>query len=228
MGVVEIPKGETGTIVCRVSIPLPEHCPCFEVSEEHPDLHLEIEGCLPVSSGHMVEKIRTHEWPSDLDLTEAFQRRPKVKEVNKVATTPDSAVHEVTVPVCAVISLHEKLRIMPTFSFHIKNGRESFVVASTSDKVRGFIAQLKAEIPGTMVEAINRGAVEDKVGLLTERQREIFHVAIRTGYWDVPRRTSLSEMAEHLAISKSTLSEHISMIERKLLHQIEEQHLARI
>ncbi len=52
---------------------------------------------------------------------------------------------------------------------------------------------------------------------LTRRQREILLRAIEEGYYDFPRRVTLSELAERLGISKSYLSETLMKVESKLL-----------
>ncbi len=52
---------------------------------------------------------------------------------------------------------------------------------------------------------------------LTLRQREILLRAIEEGYYDFPRRVTLSELAEKLGISKSYLSETLMKVESRLL-----------
>ncbi len=51
---------------------------------------------------------------------------------------------------------------------------------------------------------------------LTARQKEIFSSAIRRGYFDFPRRTSLTELAKELSIKPSTLSEILRKAESKI------------
>lgn len=52
---------------------------------------------------------------------------------------------------------------------------------------------------------------------LSERQREIFRLAQRRGYYRWPREVSASELAAELDISKTTLLEHLRKAEAKLL-----------
>lgn len=53
--------------------------------------------------------------------------------------------------------------------------------------------------------------------LLTDRQREILNVAVREGYYDVPRRASRDDLAETLGLSGGTVSEHLQKIEATVL-----------
>lgn len=50
------------------------------------------------------------------------------------------------------------------------------------------------------------GALEE---LLTDRQREVIAVADELGYFDVPRKATLSDVASEVGIEKSTAGEHI-------------------
>lgn len=52
---------------------------------------------------------------------------------------------------------------------------------------------------------------------LSERQREVFELAQREGYYTWPREVSASELADDLGISKTTMLEHLRKAEAKLL-----------
>jgi predicted DNA binding protein len=57
---------------------------------------------------------------------------------------------------------------------------------------------------------------------ISDPQREILHLASRQGYFDVPRRASLADLADDLAISSQAASERLrrgldSLVERTLL-----------
>jgi predicted DNA-binding protein YlxM (UPF0122 family) len=52
--------------------------------------------------------------------------------------------------------------------------------------------------------------------LLSQRQAEILDVALKVGYFDIPRKKSLSELAGDLGLSPSALSENLRRISKKL------------
>ena len=56
-----------------------------------------------------------------------------------------------------------------------------------------------------------------------KRQREVFEVASREGYWDVPRRINLTELAGLLNVAKSTLSNQLQRIESAVFHAFTEE-----
>ncbi|WP_267642984.1 helix-turn-helix domain-containing protein [Haloarchaeobius amylolyticus] len=56
--------------------------------------------------------------------------------------------------------------------------------------------------------------------LLSQRQREVFELARREGYYQWPREVSLQDLADELDISKTTFTEHLRKAEAKLLNDI--------
>jgi hypothetical protein len=59
----------------------------------------------------------------------------------------------------------------------------------------------------------------DPARLLTDRQRELLLAAVDLGYYDVPRRATLTEVAEHVGIAKSTCSETLQRVERTVVRE---------
>jgi predicted DNA binding protein len=52
---------------------------------------------------------------------------------------------------------------------------------------------------------------------LTPRQREVFEIACKAGYYNTPKRITLTELAQTLGLSESTFREHLRKAESKLL-----------
>lgn len=59
---------------------------------------------------------------------------------------------------------------------------------------------------------------DDRLEVLSPRQEEVFNTARDHGYYDWPRGTSATELAEKLNISKPTLLEHLRTAEAILLN----------
>lgn len=54
-------------------------------------------------------------------------------------------------------------------------------------------------------------------GIFTPLERETLRRAVASGYYDDPRQTSLAALADEFDVSKGTLSQRLSTIERKLV-----------
>lgn len=52
---------------------------------------------------------------------------------------------------------------------------------------------------------------------LTARQTEVLLAAVRAGYYEVPRRTNVLEIARHLSLGRSTTEEHLRAAESALI-----------
>ena len=61
--------------------------------------------------------------------------------------------------------------------------------------------------------------VEEDGDLLTDKQRQVVEKAHELGYYDTPRKVSLSEVAEELGIAKSTCSEMLHRAEGKVMSE---------
>lgn len=56
--------------------------------------------------------------------------------------------------------------------------------------------------------------------LLTERQREILTTAVEQGYYEVPRRATITDIADEMDRSVATVGEHLQKIEATVLSRL--------
>lgn len=61
---------------------------------------------------------------------------------------------------------------------------------------------------------------DDPLAALTDRQEEVLRTAVRTGYYEVPRGATTSEVASELELDPSTVTEHLQRAERALLTRL--------
>ena len=76
-----------------------------------------------------------------------------------------------------------------------------------------------AEITVESIEPANHANRAESFPLdrLSHRQREVFQLARRSGYYRHPKATSARELADELGVSTSTFHEHLHKAEQKLL-----------
>ena len=90
----------------------------------------------------------------------------------------------------------------------------SFMVP-TFDAYKGIIGDL--EKAGYKVNVRKIGKFEQQIGILTENQERIFWLALKSGFFDFPRKVGMAELAVKLGISSATLSEIMRRGTRRLL-----------
>lgn len=92
----------------------------------------------------------------------------------------------------------------------------SFIVP-TFEAYTSIISAL--EKAGHKVNVLKMGGFEPKIGVLTEKQERIFWLALKSGFFDYPRKIGLRQLSAKLGIRASTLSEIIRRGTRRLLKQ---------
>ena len=83
--------------------------------------------------------------------------------------------------------------------------------------MRALLEALRSSGVPAEIEAVRPGPLRGLTATLTERQREILRRAVLDGYFEVPRRISLTELARRVGVATSTLSVTIAVIEKKLV-----------
>lgn len=109
------------------------------------------------------------------------------------------------------------IHILPPYTY----GGEgiSIKVRGVPSGISDFLKIARKILPPDMVKVVeiesNTSIVES---LLTERQIECMKMAVRSGYYEHPKRINLRELAELMETPRSTLQEHLSRAEISLMH----------
>jgi predicted DNA binding protein len=100
----------------------------------------------------------------------------------------------------------------------IQDGQATVEVTASQDRLSTFGQQLEQFGMRFDVEFV-RGSVESSEQLLTDRQRELITAAVTEGYYDTPRQCTLTELADHLDMAKSTVSEMLHRAEETIIKE---------
>lgn len=101
--------------------------------------------------------------------------------------------------------------------FTLRDGKAVWELTAPQDRLSALADQLdEFGIPYT-VDQIQQHVGDEP--LLTERQRRLLEAAAEAGYYDTPRRCSLTELAEEVGLAKSTCSETLHRAEEKVVKQ---------
>lgn len=209
------------TVIADITVPAHTFA-LGRVLDDIPDIEIELERIVPLQ-----EAIIPLFWISGGDperIEASLHDHPKTENVTELTTADDETLYEVHWSpdinglVRALIDTRAKILeaigTADTWDFRLRftahEDLSEFNMALTED-----------DIPVTLRHIYNPTLPEDQ-STLSSDQREILLMAYRHGYFKVPRRTTLSDLAETEEISDSALSQHIrrgldALIEKTLL-----------
>jgi len=222
--VIPIRAGYRNMSLYEASFRVRHECPYREISERHPDLTIR-EWYL---SDCQVIEITAPGDPSDELLAEIDAIGTILHE-----SVDETGLHVVTQScLCSLedsiverFESHNCLYQPPTV--HRQGWEHYTVIAFDEGDVRALLRDLEAdrdievlsktsiaeqEIPHSMLAPVDR-LFED----LTERQLAALRLALESGYYEQPRKTSMRALADMTAVARSTYEEHLRKAENKLL-----------
>ncbi len=143
---------------------------------------------------------------------------PGVHRVEALREDADEAVLRVFFEGATFLPLLRSHGLVRQFPFPVQNGDARWTVVGPAAKVRALAARLRRD-PGVRLEAIGPGLAAESRPWLTARQREVLRHAVTSGYFEVPRRVTLSQLARQIGVAPSTLSVTLATVERKVLER---------
>lgn len=120
---------------------------------------------------------------------------------------------------CGLADTIRRTGVAPSFPFPVGPERDRWDVTGSPTRTRAFLEAIE-ETP-LEVETVYAGPNRTgRADLLTDRQREILEAAVEAGFYAYPRQTTLTELADELGIVKSTLSQSLMVIEKKVFQEL--------
>ena len=110
-----------------------------------------------------------------------------------------------------------ELLVVPPIEYD-SDGSIRFEIAGDQDALQSLIAKFPQHLSVSIDRLGEYDAYrESQAAALTDRQREVLDVAREQGYYEVPRQTSVREIADELGCSKSTVADHLRKAEARLV-----------
>lgn len=165
----------------------------------------------------VVETIRTHETTESVTIVESYDHQPADR-------------HSATLLIHSTYMEHTPMQILlyegylPFGAFgELAHGTMSFdLLVEDRDEISDAVALLR-EFGTVEVERISREFRRQIVPSVSEwtellesippRQQELLQVGLEMGYYDLPRRVTLQELADEVGIAKTTASQHLRKAE---------------
>ncbi len=199
----------------RLLAQLPDGPWVSEVSREFPDARFQVLTATPGDgAGFALVRITAPDVDAILDAMEAHDT---LAEVSVMAADEGMVTVQIEAGAPLLLVAAQQSGIPIEMPVEIQNGIARIDVTGEHDRVAEFGKQLRAMGLEFDVEYVQQRT--NPGGSLTERQRELLFAAVELGYYDVPRECTLTELAEHVGIAKSTCSETLQRVERTIVRE---------
>ena len=149
-------------------------------------------------------------------LLETLRRNPYVVDVQAIVPPRGKLLATIQVRECrACDAIAESECFLTEATATGGEGVEWRLLAPDRGAVRKLADDLRGRGLDVEVTAVHSLKT---AGLLTDRQDAVVRLAYTLGFFEFPKRVSLTDLAGKLGIAKSTLSETLRAAEAKILH----------
>lgn len=152
----------------------------------------------------------------DVDAVgEAIRSHPAIVEYERLSGDDERALAKYRTSERSLYGFLRESSLPPEFPVVVENGWFEFEMTASREQVREFRAMLEGSNWPHEVLAVVGGTEPER--LLTERQRELLDVAVRKGYFEVPRECTLADLARAVDVDKSSASVTLRRAESRLV-----------
>lgn len=192
-------------IRARFRMALPDDVWIRDVSTSFPDATYRLLTGVPAGDGALELGEVTGDDPAA--AVDAVRRHPDVVAFESLYADAERAVARYETVERGLYGFLRDRSLSPEFPVVVENGRMEFDVSATRDRFERFGDALDAaDVDYDLLSVVGTA---DGDAVLTDRQRECLRVALREGYFRVPRECTLEDVATALDVDTSTASETI-------------------
>ena len=204
-----------------ISIRLPNGHWAGDITRERHDVTIRVDEHMPLPGGKGLSTVVASSQSSVSNIDEFLEYlnvHSSIDEVN-VTDKKENSV-EMTLKIArrggGILKPLMKAEVIPQTPFMVRDGWVEWEFITDHNRVKDLVNSLKnSDIPHRVHSLFK----ENESRLLTIRQREIFDLAVSKGYYETPRRITLTDLAKVAGISKSTICEIIHLIERHIIEE---------
>ena len=210
--------GEPGSIVvATLTYRLPDRIWVGGFSRAHPSSLIEFLAYSPLSRDLSVADCWITGRPAGVWASE-ISRYPDVRRVESIAEVGRGCLYRVTFRNPPVVYLYRRLRLPIPLPVWMQDGMGRWEIVARAREFRRLVEHFRRTVdPDLRIVCMHRGPLRSHLPQLSAAQRRMLSVAMAAGYYAVPRKVTLGELAGRLRRSRSALSEALASVEEKLL-----------
>jgi predicted DNA binding protein len=203
--------------IVKIETEIPDGIWMFGFTQKHPDLLLEIHNILLVAGGALGDFEITG---PPVDWRTEIAEFPDVIEVSRLDSPPDLGRYRVLFRETVLVPLMTDLQMLVRYPSVARDGTLTFETVDRISQIRRLVVALRDAGREVRLLSLRKEPLRSRLVDFTPTQREIFRQALAAGYFEVPRRISLTRLSEELSRSKSSVSEMLAAVEQKLAEAV--------
>jgi HTH DNA binding domain len=202
--------------LASLRIRLPPQIWASPFSLAHPDERIEALNRTEVSSDVSVSDYWISGQPAGVWARE-IQSYPDIVRVDSLAEVGEGCLYRITYRNPPVIYLYQRLGLPIQFPLRMQAGFTTWEVVARFSEFEQIMKHLRRVDPDYTLLSVRRRPLRSHLPVLSETQHQLLSQAMSAGYFAVPRGITLTDLARKLNRSKSSISESLALIEKKLL-----------
>ncbi|HKZ59762.1 MAG TPA: helix-turn-helix domain-containing protein [Candidatus Thermoplasmatota archaeon] len=199
--------------VVILEVQTPRGAWCFETSTRFPGLRICVHNHFPLGEGRSLEVV-TLQGAEAQEALALIGTNPRVEACELLDRRERSLTLKLTLRGCALPKAVHESGVVPSMPYDLTLGSHRWLILGQEREITKFVAVFERE--GLGVRVLYAGDYRDGEGL-TSRQRQVLEHAVASGYYGYPRRTTLSDLARELNVSKATVCESLMAIESTIM-----------
>jgi hypothetical protein len=185
-----------------------------DFSRRHHDFVINVINAQLVSDNDIVGEFEIDD--SSADCGTEIAAAPGVSEADRIETISDTARYRVRYRRTPMVSRVTRSGVLFRFPVMIRNGMMYWEMVAKRSRMSRVMRIMEGAAANPRLVSLNGGSVHSAPNL-TSNQRTLFHEARASGYYDVPRRITLTQLAKKVSRNKSSVSKMMGRIKRKLV-----------
>ena len=200
----------------KLTLTIPERTWPGEITRAYPSARIRILAAMaePESGVGLTEVIS-----SDLEaILDDIQAHPAVDSMDVLQRTAEQALAQFRTQLPLLLFAARGSGLPLELPFEIQNGQATWTLTTSQESISALGEQFDAMGIGYTVEYLQQDVTRPKE-LLTDAQRSLVCEAVARGYYDTPRRCSLTELADAVGRAKSSTSETLHRAEERVMKE---------
>lgn len=199
--------------VAELEVHIPEFVWISRISRRHPETRFTVISYLPLvlPTGLVMLKIEGEETEQ---ILEEIRKASPTRELHVVDREGEATIVSVKTDQAFLLPALVRSEVMIQDPFTIQSGIALWRMLSPRPQIAKLMEHLKEMGVRHSLRQLREPKERPR---LSPRQAEVFTLAVKHGYYELPRRITLTQLAERLQVSKSTLSAVLRTAERNLL-----------